>query len=207
MFKANFRKICQVVRSIKGGENGHERENTEHGRSSVSVRFGSRLNGRVSHHITALSLPVSHTHRRFKVTQTFSSKHLKMQIFIGREALQKSKKCALQVTQVVFHSVFCGVLFCWYSTVYCCFEQGEWTSSTWKRTMNKNIVWNSQEKESWLAPVFYSLIAIQTLSNCLLSIHSSMAFVRKGPFCSFTQPSQDAYCMSAATGNKRHVKA
>jgi len=56
--------------------------------------------------------------------------------------------------------------------------------------------------------VFYSLIAIQNLSNCLLSIHSSMAFVRKGPFSSFTQPSQDvAYCMSAATGNKRHVKA
>jgi hypothetical protein len=74
--------------------------------------------------------------------------------------------------------------------------------------MNKNIVWNSQEKESWLAPMFYSLIAIQTLSNCLLSIHSSMAFVRKGPFCSFTQPSQDAaYCTSAATDNKRHVKA
>jgi len=54
----------------------------------------------------------------------------------------------------------------------------------------------------------YNLIAIRTLSNYLLSIHSSMAFVRKGPFCSFTQPSQDAaYCMSAATGNKRRVKA
>jgi len=38
MFIENFGQICQVVRSIKGGEKGHERENTEHGRSSVSVR-------------------------------------------------------------------------------------------------------------------------------------------------------------------------
>jgi hypothetical protein len=65
--------MCKVVRSIKGGENGHERENTAHGRSSVSVRFGSRLNGRVSHHITALSLPVSQTHRRFKVAHCYTN--------------------------------------------------------------------------------------------------------------------------------------
>jgi hypothetical protein len=35
---ANFGQVCQVVRSIKEGEKGHERVNIEHGRPSVSVR-------------------------------------------------------------------------------------------------------------------------------------------------------------------------
>jgi len=127
-------------------------------------------------------------------------KHLKIQIFMGTEELKKSKKCALQVTQVVFHSVF---LWSVVLLIQCRVNGLELREERWIKT-----VWNSQEKESRLVPVFYSLIAIQTLSNCLLSIHSSMAFVRKGPFCSCTQPSQDAaHCMSAATGNKRHVKA